>query len=731
MSKLSWIVLPLLLAAAAFAVQALRGRAPRRHAVNVWSSVLLLAYLLATAGLGIFWVANQQLPVFDWHYLFGYATLALVALHLVFNFGVVWRHVVRRRLRPRRDATRRRRMLGWSASAAVTTPSSPAGSSEAPPAARRLGAAANTTHGAPAASPEDAPASAPAPSRANEIGSAPVAAPAGTEVRSGRRRWLVAGTALATGAVGFGLGMRIGRSGRSDALPAPGRSVLLGSPGREAAAATLAAVERFHAASSHARAGVLLRVPNVAWGDPPPPFKRDPARPTLALPSPRAVRARGLEIGAVGSVLWHTTGVTKRRGGLLLRASPSSGALHATELYVVARGVAGLADGLWHYDPERHALARLRDAAPSDEELGLPAEPSLPTASRNASTAAAASPPAGTPRLRVVATAMFRRTGHKYRDRTYRYVLADLGHALENLVVAAGALGLVARPLAAFDESRAAGALGIDEAEEGVLAVLTLEAPATGVGGSDPAGAAPTAWRAPALDLASAAPLGVTAAIHAATSLRAARAPEPRASGLRAGAAAPAPTLVLPGGAQRAGEVLARIAARRSVRRFAAAPLPLPALAGVLAALPGHGATLSHAVRIDVVVHAVDGLVPGAYRYDPAADALRPRRVPATLRDAARGAALHQDVIGEAAAVFVLSIDRAAFAADPLGPGRGYRHAFIEAGRVGERIYLEAAARGLGACAVGAFYDAEASALVGGSPEHEWVVHFAALGVPD
>lgn len=36
---------------------------------------------------------------------------------------------------------------------------------------------------------------------------------------------------------------------------------------------------------------------------------------------------------------------------------------------------------------------------------------------------------------------------------------------------------------------------------------------------------------------------------------------------------------------------------------------------------------------------------------------------------------------------------------------------------------------GLGACAVGAFYDDEAAALVGVNPAHEWVVHFAALGV--
>ncbi|MBE2242242.1 MAG: nitroreductase family protein [Burkholderiaceae bacterium] len=61
---------------------------------------------------------------------------------------------------------------------------------------------------------------------------------------------------------------------------------------------------------------------------------------------------------------------------------------------------------------------------------------------------------------------------------------------------------------------------------------------------------------------------------------------------------------------------------------------------------------------------------------------------------------------------------------------RGYRHALTEAGRVGERIYLAAGARGLAACSVGAFYDTEAAALVGIDPAHEWVLHFVALGVP-
>lgn len=196
-------------------------------------------------------------------------------------------------------------------------------------------------------------------------------------------------------------------------------------------------------------------------------------------------------------------------------------------------------------------------------------------------------------------------------------------------------------------------------------------------------------------------------------------------------AALPPGAIALPPATAAKADMLDVIAARRSKRRFATPQLPLEALAGALIAMTARSEPiLSTAVRVDVVIHAVAGIPPGAYRYAPAQHVLVPRRVPAELRAAARAAALDQDVIGDAAAVFVLSMDRAVIAADPLGPARGYRHAFIEAGLVGERICLDAEARGLGVCAVGACYDDEASKLVGIDPAREWVIHFAALGAP-
>ena len=89
--KIAWVLAPLVVYCALLALAAARGRLPSRQSFNVQTSLLLIAYLLTTAGLGIFWVANQQLPVFDWHYLFGYCTVLLVSIHLWFNFPIAWR----------------------------------------------------------------------------------------------------------------------------------------------------------------------------------------------------------------------------------------------------------------------------------------------------------------------------------------------------------------------------------------------------------------------------------------------------------------------------------------------------------------------------------------------------------------------------------------------------------------------------------------------------------------
>lgn len=608
--KILWVLLPLAAYAALLAL-AWRGKVPSRLAVNMHSSLLLVAYLLSTAGLGLFWVANQQLPVFDWHYLFGYVTLLLVSLHLFFNLPTALRW-----------------LRQWRA--------------------------------------------APAPHPANGIGA-----------------WR--GMAQATGAAGalalaFALGAHWG--GRS-AQPADAPATPSGS-----LTAEIATVLRYHEASSSSRSSVFRRAPAVDWGAQPAPFKQYPAAPHVALPraapgdaGPRGLGAmlRGsaasassqlLDLAAVGQLLHLTAGVTAKRGGLALRAAPSSGALFSAELYLLARRVAGLQPGLYHFDPEQHRLAWLG---------GLPAGLH-----------------AGDADLQLVVSAVFQRTGYKYRDRAYRYVAADLGHLLENARLAGHYVGARGTLLDQFDEMALASAFGIDGLQEGVIAVAAFSS-----------GTA----LAPKKLSTTAAGLGVTSQVHAATSLTSIH-----TIATDDGAASKEGLVVLPAGAPAEMDLARTILQRRSQRRFSEQPVELPQLASILADM-AQPPLLSGALHADLVVNRVTGLQPGVYRYLPARHALLPVQL-GDFATQARNAALDQDVIGDAAVVLILSAD----STQALKNGaRGYRMAFLEAGLMGERWLLGAVARGLGACPVGAFYDEDAAALVKARKGH-WVLHFAALG---
>lgn len=591
MSKLIWVVLPLALYGGWAALAALRAKLPPRHVLNMHTSLLLMAYLLVTAGLGIFWVANQQLPVFDLHYLFGYGTLLLVGVHLSFNLPLVLRSL-------------------------------------------RKGATTKTT----------------------------------TAARP--RRVATAVLTLALTAAAFFLGMRHGRS----ELELPWGAAVEFDRG------PIDAVARYHEFSSLSKRGVLARAPSTDWGEKPPPFKHYdgvkvdlPQSDAAGRPIGDALRttvpgATDLSRADVASILFHAGGVTVTRGGYKLRAAPTSGGLAPTELYLHAVGVVDLPDGLYHYDAEHHHLVRLGDATLD-----------------------------GTA---VVVTSVFRRTGHKYRDRAYRYAIADAGHLLENLRIAAAELGYVAIPRERFDESSVAAAVAVDGIEEGIVAVVPLT--------RGEFSERQAMWRF--LEPPDSTDIGVTGIVHRATSLRAL---------VESATALPEPDWP-------SAPVLQTIRTRRSKRRFSDEAVPLAQLSAVLAASRGPGPLLSRSIRVNFVANRVTDLEPGVYRYLPGSHTVKRVRS-GDFSGEARAAGLSQDVIGDAAVVFVLAGERRSMFADH--GARGYRHAFLEVGMVGERMMLGAHALGLAACPVGAFYDDDAASLIEVDPNVEWVLHFAALGV--
>ena len=138
----------------------------------------------------------------------------------------------------------------------------------------------------------------------------------------------------------------------------------------------------------------------------------------------------------LSQLLWATQGIT---GGGRGRTAPSAGGLYPLEVYVAT------VDGLFHYDPTKHAVGAVSDVDLRDSlyRVALRQE-----AVRDA------------PAVFVV-TAIFERTAGKYGDRATRYVHLEAGHAAQNLLLQAVALGLGGVPIGAFDDSGVQRVLGL------------------------------------------------------------------------------------------------------------------------------------------------------------------------------------------------------------------------------------------------------------------------------
>ena len=167
--------------------------------------------------------------------------------------------------------------------------------------------------------------------------------------------------------------------------------------------------------------------------------------------SVREFHAAALGLAEVGQLLWAAQGDT--RGGH--RTAPSAGALYPLEAYVVASRVDGLAPGVYRYESAAHRL--IRTAA----------------GNRGGDLARAAY---GQDWLReaaaiLVLTAVERRTTAKYGQRGVRYVSMEAGHAAQNVLLQAVALGIGATPVGAFDDAQVDHMLGLDAGEHALYLI--------------------------------------------------------------------------------------------------------------------------------------------------------------------------------------------------------------------------------------------------------------------
>lgn len=207
---------------------------------------------------------------------------------------------------------------------------------------------------------------------------------------------------------------------------------------------------------------------------PPPPFKRTRGQGTLleipeytgqfpdVLLSRRTWRGfgtrpiRNAELGALLDLSFgaQMAGRPLTGGRVLFKTSPSGGACHPTEAYVLALRVEDLPRGLYHYSPRTSRLHLIRKGATSRQVVGY-------LAGQHWFASAAAV---------VLMTAVLPRLWYRYaQPRAYRAVLLEAGHVCQTFCLVATWLDLAPFCTMALDDTRIEADLKVDGVSEVVL----------------------------------------------------------------------------------------------------------------------------------------------------------------------------------------------------------------------------------------------------------------------
>ena len=371
-----------------------------------------------------------------------------------------------------------------------------------------------------------------------------------------------------------------------------------------------------------------------------------------------------LDLPALSRLLHLSAGVVRTAerpyATWLFRAAGSAGGRFPLEVYVAVPEGADLPAGVHWYDPLDHALVRVGPAP------------------RGGATA-------------LVVTGVPWRTGWRYRERGYRHIYWDAGTMLGQLLAVADSAGLDARLFSRFPDAEVTDLVGADGVHEWPVAVVALgDGPALDATGTATAGAVD----------ADPVEFPLATAAQRAGDLTTIGVPWER------GASVDVPV-------EGTEPIEAVVLARGSQRRMdATRGLPEQTLRTAML-VSMRGIDVPHRV----VVHHVEGLAPGVYRWPDLSVPVRS----AELRDELYRVCLDQGLASEAAFVVIGASDVRAL------DDRAYREAHLAAGMVEGRLHL--AAYGLGASATGmTFLDSEIHELLGEPLDG---LLFTCVGVPE
>ena len=436
--------------------------------------------------------------------------------------------------------------------------------------------------------------------------------------------------------------------------------------------------------------------------------------------SPKAT----LDIQSLSAVLGLAYGYTARQraGGqeYLYRSVPSAGALYPVEIYVSGAGNPGLPPGLFHYDIKTFSLQQLRgegSLARIAGTLGIP-KPEKSWVS-------------------FILSGIFFRSAWKYHKRAFRYVMLDMGHLIENLVTALNFAGLSCSVRYDFVDQDLCSLVGLDRRKEACFAIVDVH---PGDKGPD-IEETPTIPESvePVADVVNASRVSphersydaIEGIYH--TSSEDCKGGDPR--GKVSLLTLPEPREWFPVRPQEDGEshgtdYAGVVQGRRSRRNFVRKPVPVRSfmrLLSLVGSTPGSGHRQEPGlpfVTTGFLVGRVEDFHQGFYRLSDEGKSFGLLKSGSFVEKMA-GVCLDQLWLANAGLLFLFMCNLKTL--DNTYGARGYRYAMLEAGILGQRLYLGSTALGLGCCGIGAYYDNEARELLS-LIEDSYLLYLVAVG---
>ncbi|MGB0077574.1 MAG: SagB family peptide dehydrogenase [Candidatus Sulfotelmatobacter sp.] len=498
---------------------------------------------------------------------------------------------------------------------------------------------------------------------------------------------------------------------------------------------------KYHDGTKHSYWSIRNNPNFLNWANRPQPFKIYPK--IEPLPLPRDVPQTGVaalsaisepapssradsvpDLRDLSRILYFSAGITKQRahpgGEIYFRAAACTGALYEIELYVATGDLAGLAAGVYHFNPADVSLRLLRKG----------------DFRRNLAEATAMEPAVAHAPATIICTGTYWRNAWKYQTRTYRHFGWDNGTLLANMLAVSAASGLPAEIVLGFVDGEVNRLLDLDTRREVSLCLVPI--------GRKSESSLPALREAPALGLETI-PLSereveypAMLEMHDASSLESeeevaqwrrkqqvfpSSAPAGEAVGLQRLREEKQPKdtieqVILRRGSTRAFDKTASITLDQLSTIFDCATRGLPA-----DFLEPPGAQLND---LYLIVHAVQGLKPGAYFFRREQNTLELLKA-GEFRAEAHHLGLDQELPADAC-VDIFFLADLKHILEGYG-NRGYRAVQLEAGAMGGRMYLAAYAQRLGATGL-TFFDDDVISFFSPHANGKSAIFLLAIGKP-